>query len=51
MRMPDFSSSRERRLWVWALVVVVAMILVQGFLGGVGPRGGRALKDAWQAVE
>ena len=23
--MPDFSSSRERRLWVWALVVVVAI--------------------------
>ena len=25
MRMPEFSSSRERRLWVWALVVVVAI--------------------------
>ena len=23
--MPEFSSSRERRLWVWALVVVVAI--------------------------
>ena len=23
--MPDFSSSRKRRLWVWALVVVVAI--------------------------
>ena len=25
MRMPEFSSSRERRLWVWALVVVVSI--------------------------
>ncbi|MXW66689.1 MAG: VanZ family protein [Gemmatimonadales bacterium] len=25
MRMPDFSSNRERRLWVWALAVVVAI--------------------------
>ena len=25
MRMPEFSSSRERRLWIWALVVAVAI--------------------------
>ncbi|WP_419167734.1 VanZ family protein [Candidatus Palauibacter sp.] len=25
MRMPDFSSDRERRLWIWALAVVVAI--------------------------
>jgi len=25
MRMPDFSSNRERRLWLWALAVVVAI--------------------------
>ena len=25
MRIPDFSSSRERRLWVWAVVVAVAI--------------------------
>ena len=23
--MPEFSSSRERRLWTWALVVAVAI--------------------------
>ena len=28
--MRDFSSNRERHLWAWAPVVVVAMILVQG---------------------
>jgi len=25
MRMPDFSSNRERRLWLWALAVVAAI--------------------------
>ena len=30
--MPDFSSSRERRLWVWALVMVGAIILFHLFV-------------------
>ena len=42
MRMPEFSSSRERRLWVQALVVVVAIYSTADLARVLAEAGARA---------